>query len=103
MKLRFFCIMFALVLALCACGGAGDGAVTTEPPVTEAPIPAGPPVVLSGYTLIRSENAERAVIDAASALYSQIQGVEGGLGVGHSLCSHKMWCKRYVLVDFSCF
>lgn len=78
MKLRFFCIMFALVLALCACGGAGDGAVTTEPPVTEAPIPAGPPVVLSGYTLIRSENAERAVIDAASALYSQIQGVEGG-------------------------
>ena len=68
MKLRFFCIMFALVLVLCACGGAEDGAVTTEPPVTEVPIPAGPPVVLNGYTLIRSENAERAVQQAQSKI-----------------------------------
>lgn len=78
MKLKFACIMLVFALMLCACGGAGDGAVTTEPPVTEPPVPAGPPVALSGYTLIRSESAERAVIDAASALYAQIQGVEGG-------------------------
>ncbi len=76
MKLRFVCMMLVLALMLCACGGDGSAPVT-EPPVTEPPAPAEPPVALTGYTLIRSESAERAVIDAASSLFSRMMSTEG--------------------------
>lgn len=77
MKLRFVCMMLVSALMLCACGGTGDGGVTTDPPVTEAPMPEVPPVALSGYALIRSESADRAVVEAASSLFSRMMGKEG--------------------------